>query len=72
MCRHQAMYYTRMMFLHCLHVATHANVVRIPERYTCPQNWTGQYYAYGWVMTERSHPGHKGRTTCECVLMLKA
>ena len=47
------------------YVATRDTVLMIPGKYTCPQNWTREYY--GWLMTERSHPGHKGRTTFECV-----
>ena len=48
------------------YVATRNTVLMIPGRYTCPQNWTQEYY--GYVMTERSaHSSHKGRTTFECV-----
>ena len=47
------------------YVATRDTVLMIPGKYTCTQNWTREYY--GWLMTERSHPGHKGRTTFECV-----
>ena len=36
----------------------------IPGKYTCPQNWTREYY--GWLMAERSHPSHH-RSTFECV-----
>ena len=37
----------------------------IPGTYICPPSWTREYY--GYLMAERSHPGHKGRTTFECV-----
>ena len=37
----------------------------IPGTYICPSSWTREYY--GYLMAERSHPGHKGRTTFECV-----
>ena len=36
----------------------------VPGRYTCPPNWTREYYSY--LMTERSHAVHK-RITFECV-----
>ena len=48
-----------------VYVATRVALLMIPGKYTCPQNWTREYY--GWLMTERSHPGRKGRTTIECV-----
>ena len=48
------------------YVATRETVLMIPGRYSCPQNWTLEYY--GYLMTERSaHASHKGRTTFECV-----
>ena len=46
------------------YVTTRVSVVMIPGKYTCPQNWTREYY--GWLMAERSHQGHY-RSTFECV-----
>ena len=37
----------------------------IPGTYSCPPNWTREYY--GYLMAKRSHPAHKGRSTFECV-----
>ena len=47
------------------YIATRETALMIPGKYTCPQNWTREYY--GWLMTERSLPVHIGRTTFECV-----
>ena len=47
------------------YVATRETALMIPGRYTCPQHWIREYY--GWLISERSHPKHKGRTTYECV-----
>ena len=47
------------------YVAPRETVLMIPGTYICPSNWTREYY--GYLMTERSHPSHKGRTTFECV-----
>ena len=47
------------------YVAPREAVLMIPGTYICPPSWTREYY--GYLMTERSHPGHKGRTTFECV-----
>ena len=47
------------------YVAPRETVLMIPGTYICPPSWTREYY--GYLMTERSHPGHKGRTTFECV-----
>ena len=47
------------------YVATRVALLMIPGKYTSLENWTREYY--GWLMTERSHPGHKGRITIEYV-----
>ena len=47
------------------YIATRETVLMIPGKYTCPQNWTREYY--GWLMAERSLAVHIGRTTFECV-----
>ena len=46
------------------YVATCETVLMVPGRYTCPPNWTKEYY--GYLMTEHSHAVHM-RTTFECV-----
>ena len=44
------------------YVATRVALLTIPGKYTCPQNWTREYY--GWLMAARySHH----RSTFECV-----
>ena len=45
------------------YVASRETVLMIPGKYTCPQNWTREYY--GFLMAERH--SHKGRSTFECV-----
>ena len=45
------------------YVASRETVLMIPGKYTCPQNWTREYY--GYLMAE--YYGHKGRSTFECV-----
>ena len=47
------------------YVSTRIALLTIPGKYTCPQNWTQEYY--GWLMAERSHSSQQGRTTFECV-----
>ena len=47
------------------YVAPREAVLMIPGTYICPSNWTREYY--GYLMTERNHVLHKGRTTFECV-----
>ena len=47
------------------YVATRETALMIPGTYSCPPNWTREYY--GYLMAERSHPTHKGRSTFECV-----
>ena len=47
------------------YVASRETVLMIPGTYICPSNWTREYY--GYLMTERTHVAHKGRTTFECV-----
>ena len=47
------------------YVAPRETVLMIPGTYICPSNWTREYY--GYLMTERNRPSHKGRTTFECV-----
>ena len=44
------------------YVASRETVLMIPGKYTCPQNWTREYY--GYLMAER-HSHH--RSTFECV-----
>ena len=44
------------------YVSTRETVLMIPGKYTCPQNWTREYY--GWLMAEY-HNHH--RSTFECV-----
>ena len=44
------------------YVASRNTVLMIPGKYTCPQNWTREYY--GFLMAER-HAHH--RSTFECV-----
>ena len=46
------------------YVTTRVSVVMIPGKYTCPQNWTREYY--GWLMAENNHQSHH-RSTFECV-----
>ena len=46
------------------YVATRETVLMVQGRYTCPPNWTREYY--GYLTTERSHAVHM-RTTFECV-----
>ena len=38
-------------------VATRNAVYMMPAKYTCPEDWTTEYY--GYLMAERSHPSHK-------------
>ena len=45
------------------YVAPRETVLMIPGRYTCPPEWTREYY--GYLMAERY--GHQGRSTFECV-----
>ena len=45
------------------HVSTRSAVLVIPARYSCPANWTMEYY--GYLMTE--HILHKHSSTFECV-----
>jgi hypothetical protein len=42
-----------------------AALLMVPGKYSCPSNWTREYY--GYLMAERSHILHKGRSTFECV-----
>ena len=44
-------------------VAERNTALMIPGRYTCPEDWTREYF--GYLMTERAN--HKGRSTFECV-----
>ena len=44
------------------YVAERETVLMVPGKYTCPQNWTREYY--GYLMAE--HHGHH-RSTFECV-----
>ena len=45
------------------YVAPRETVLMIPGRYTCPPEWTREYY--GYLMAERY--SHQGRSTFECV-----
>ena len=45
-------------------VATRNAVYMMPAKYTCPEDWTTEYY--GYLMAERSHPSHK-RSLFSCV-----
>ena len=45
------------------YVAERNTVLMIPGKYTCPEDWTLEYF--GYLMTERENT--KGRTTFECV-----
>jgi hypothetical protein len=47
------------------YVSSRAALLMIPGKYSCPQNWTREYY--GYLMSERSSEAHKGRSTYECV-----
>ena len=44
------------------YVATRVTLLMIPGKYTCPQNWTREYY--GWLMAARYN---QPRSTFECV-----
>ena len=46
------------------YATTRVALLMIPGKYTCPQNWTREYY--GWLMAERFHQAHH-RSTFECV-----
>ena len=45
------------------YVAPRETVLMIPGRYTCPPEWTREYY--GYLMAERY--SHQGRSTFECM-----
>ena len=46
------------------YVATRNALYMIPAKYTCPQDWTTEYY--GYLMAERSQPRHR-RSLFSCV-----
>ena len=45
------------------YVATRTTLYMMPAKYTCPSNWTTEYY--GYLMAERNHPSHhRSQFTC--------
>ena len=46
------------------YVPSRSTLYMMPAKYTCPQNWTTEYY--GYLMAERSHSAHS-RSLFTCV-----
>ena len=45
------------------YVPTRTTLYMMPAKYTCPSNWTTEYY--GYLMAERNHPVHyRSQYTC--------
>ena len=47
----------------CAMCLTRTTLYMMPAKYTCPKDWTTEYY--GYLMTERNHPAHyRSQFTC--------
>ena len=45
------------------YVPTRTTLYMMPAKYTCPKDWTTEYY--GYLMAERNHPSHyRSQFTC--------